>query len=221
MKTAAVFGATGLIGHNLVELLSQNNSYQKVYTITRSKVDLPSSEKVEHINLQSDSITIPANVDEVFVCLGTTMKKAGSKEAFRKVDYELVVSIANQSKLAQVKRFIVVSSLGADPSTGNFYLRTKGEMEEEVKKLNFEYCGIVRPSLLLGNRKEFRFGEKVGIVMFKLFSFIFVGPLKKYKGINAVDVAKSMIMLAQNGKGTVTVESNILKQIADEYGKQQ
>lgn len=220
MRTAAIFGTTGLIGGHLVQLLSQHKDYQKIYAFARKKPE-SLSDKVEHVEFTPESLTIPSGIDDVFVCLGTTMKKAGSKEAFRKVDYEMVVEIAKQSKSAQVKHFVVVSSIGADPSTSNFYLRTKGEMEEAVKKYDLEYCGIVRPSLLLGNRKEFRFGEKAGIVLFKIFSFIFVGPLKKYKGINAEDVAKSMIMLAQNGKGTVTVESIILKQIADEYNKQQ
>lgn len=219
MRTAAIFGTTGLIGNHLVKLLSSHKEYQKIYSYARRKPETL-LEKVEHIDFSLDSLKICNDVDDVFVCLGTTMKKAGSKEAFRKVDYEMVVEIAKQSKSVQVKRFIVVSSIGADPSTGNFYLKTKGQMEEEIKKLNFEYCGIVRPSLLLGKRNEFRFGEKVGIFLYKIFSFIFVGPLKKYKGINAEDVAKSMIMLAQNGKGIITVESNILKQIADEYRSQ-
>jgi uncharacterized protein YbjT (DUF2867 family) len=219
MRTAAVFGTTGLIGSHIAELLSNHSNYQKIYSFARRApvLVLP---KVEHVDFTVDTLKLPEGVDDVFVCLGTTMKKAGSKEAFRKVDYEMVVEIAKQAKAAQAKHFVVVSSLGADPQTGNFYLKTKGEMEEDVKKLGFEYCGIVRPSLLLGDRKEFRFGEKVGIALFKIFSFIFVGPLKKYKGINAEDVAKSMIMLAQNGKGIVTVESNILKQIADEYAQQ-
>lgn len=219
MRTATIFGTTGLIGNHLVKLLSSHKEYQKIYSYARRKPETL-LEKVEHIDFSLDSLKICNDVDDVFVCLGTTMKKAGSKEAFRKVDYEMVVEIAKQSKSVQVKRFIVVSSIGADPSTGNFYLKTKGQMEEEIKKLNFEYCGIVRPSLLLGKRNEFRFGEKVGIFLYKIFSFIFVGPLKKYKGINAEDVAKSMIMLAQNGKGIITVESNILKQIADEYRSQ-
>ena len=216
MRTAAVFGSTGLIGNKLVQLLSNNNGYQKIYTFARRKPELKLN-KVEHVDFNIDSLTLPEGLDDVFVCLGSTMKKAGSKDAFRKIDYEMVVEIAKQSKVSQAKHFVAVSSIGADPSTGNFYLRTKGEMEEEVKKMNFEYCGIVRPSLLLGNRNEFRFGEKIGIVLFKAFSFIFVGHLKKYKGIDAKDVAKSMIMLVQNGKGIVTVESIILKQIANEY----
>jgi uncharacterized protein YbjT (DUF2867 family) len=219
MRTAAVFGTTGLIGGHIINLLSNHNGYQKIYSFARRKSDSYPS-KVEHVDFSIDTLKIPETVDDVFVCLGTTMKKAGSKEAFRKVDYELVVEIAKQAKVTKVKHFMVVSSLGADPQTGNFYLKTKGEMEEDVKKLGFEYCGIVRPSLLLGERKEFRFGEKIGIVLFNIFSFIFVGPIKKYKGIKAEDVAKSMIMMAQNGTGIVTVESNILKQIADEYGIQ-
>ncbi|NOU19965.1 MAG: NAD(P)H-binding protein [Bacteroidales bacterium] len=219
MRTAAIFGSTGLIGNHLIQLLSQHKDYNKGYSYARKK---PESllYKIEHIDFNPESFSIPNEVDDVFVCLGTTMKKAGSKDAFRKVDYEMVIEIAKQSKLAQVKRFVVVSSIGADPSTGNFYLRTKGQMEEEVKKIGFDYCGIVRPSLLLGNRKEFRFVEKISIALFKVLNFIFVGSLRKYKGINAEDVAKSMIMLAQNGNGIVTVDSNILKKIAEEYDKQ-
>jgi uncharacterized protein YbjT (DUF2867 family) len=216
MRTAAVFGTTGLIGSHLVQLLETNSNYQKVYAYARKQPEsLPN--KVEYITFNPDSLLIPEGIDDVFVCLGTTMKKAGSKEAFHKVDYEMVVEIAKQSKLSTVKHFCVVSSLGADQSTNNFYLQTKGKMEEAVKQLDFDYCCIVRPSLLLGSRKEFRLGEKIGIALFKVFSFIFVGPLKKYKGIYAEDVAKGMIMLAQSGLGKVTVESNIIKQIANEY----
>ena len=220
MKTAAVFGTTGLVGGQLVQLLAKHNDYQKIYAFARKKPELL-PEGVEHITFTPESIKIPRDVDDVFVCLGTTMKKAGSKEAFLKVDLEMVVEIARQSKAGMVKHFVVVSSLGADPTSNNFYLQTKGRMEEAVKHFDFDYCGIVRPSLLLGNRSEFRLSEKIAIVFFKIFSFIFVGPIKKYKGIYAEDVAKGMIMLAQSGMGNITVESIIIKQIADEYTKQE
>jgi len=216
MRTAAVFGTTGLIGNELTQLLSQNSEYGKVYAYARKQPNsLPS--KIEHVAFDVSLIKIPLGVDDVFVCLGTTMKKAGTKDAFRKVDYEMVVEIAKQAKDSSVKHFIVISSIGADPSSNNFYLKTKGEMEEAVKQFDFDYCGILRPSLLIGTRNEFRFGEKLAIVFFKIFSFIFVGPLRKYRGIKAEDVAKGMIMLTQSGIGKVTVESNIIKRIADEY----
>ncbi|HCT31427.1 MAG TPA: oxidoreductase [Bacteroidales bacterium] len=220
MKTAAVFGATGLIGTHLVQLLCNSNEYGKVYSFARRKPE-NQPEKVEYIDFLTDLLKIPNDVDTVFVCLGTTIKKAGTQEAFLKIDYDMVVEIAKQSKLSNVKRFIVVSSIGANPNTNNFYLQTKGRMEEAVKQLQIDYCGIVRPSLLFGNRIEFRFGERVAIALFKIFSFIFVGPLKKYKGIYAEDVAKGMIMLARSEMGNVTIESNIIKQLADEYTKQQ
>ncbi len=216
MRNAAVFGATGLVGSNLVELLSQNENYDKIFAFARKKSGLPLN-KVEHIDFSADSFSIPMGVNDVFICLGTTMKKAGSKEAFAKVDDDLVLHIAIKARQAGVNKVIVVSSIGANPNSSNFYLRVKGEMEEKLKKIDFDYVGIVRPSMLLGNRKEFRFGEKVGILVFSLFKFIFVGPLRKYRGIYASDVAKSMIFLALNGSGKVTIESNILKSIADEY----
>lgn len=220
MNTAAVFGSTGLIGGHLIQLLSASNEYGKVYSFARRKPE-SQPKKVEHIDFSIDMLNIPIDVDTVFVCLGTTIKKAGSQEAFLKVDYDMVVEIAKKSKQSNVKRFIVVSSIGANPNTNNFYLKTKGRMEEAVKQQQMDYCGIVRPSLLLGKRNEFRFGEKAAIVLFKIFSFIFVGPLRKYKGIYAEDVAKGMIMLARSGMGNVTIESNLIKQLADEYTNQQ
>lgn len=220
MKTAAVFGTTGLIGSQLVQLLAEHNDYHKVYAYARREPEsLPG--KVELILFTPESIKIPEGVDVVFVCLGTTMKKAGTKEKFIRVDLEMVVEIAKYSKNAMVKHFVVVSSLGADPSSNNFYLKTKGQMEEAVKHFDFDYCAIVRPSLLLGNRSEFRLGEKMAMMFFQIFSFIFVGPIKKYRGIYASDVAKGMIMLAQSELGKITVESNFIKQIADEYTEQQ
>ncbi|MCB8963907.1 MAG: NAD(P)H-binding protein [Bacteroidales bacterium] len=214
-KVAAVFGSTGLVGNQLIHLLSDNKNYIKVLAYMRKPVsNLP----VKIISTElTDSFAIPADVDDVYVCIGTTMRKAGSKEAFQKVDFELVRSVAQRAKDAGVKRLLVVSSIGANVDSSNFYLRTKGQMEEAVKQLGFTLCGIVRPSLLLGKRDEFRFGEKLGVFFYKLFGFIFVGPLRKYRGIYAVDVAKSMVMLALSSTGAITVESNVLKQMSDVY----
>lgn len=214
-RTAAVFGSTGLVGTHLLQILSENKNYIGVHAYMRN----PSGNhpvKIKSVEFKSD-FTIPAEVDDVYVCLGTTMKKAGSKVAFRKVDVDLVVAIAQKAKDVGVKRIIVISSIGADAKSSNFYLRTKGQMEEAVKAIGFDLCAIVRPSMLLGKRNEFRFAERVGIFLYRVFGFIFAGPLRKYKGINADDVAKSMVMLALTSTGIITVESNILKQMADVY----
>lgn len=215
-RTASVFGSTGLVGTNLIALLDDNKSYREVYAYRRNANVVNPYKKVKLLEFDKN-FTIDPNTDDVFICLGTTMKKAGSKEAFRAVDFDLVVEIARRAHLAGVKRIVVISSIGANPKAGNFYLRTKGEMEEEIKKFNFELTAFVRPSILLGKRVEFRLGESLGIWFFKVFGFIFVGPLGRYRGIDASDVAKAMVQLALTAKGTITVESEVLKQIADVY----
>ncbi|HCY00506.1 MAG TPA: hypothetical protein DG754_10235, partial [Bacteroidales bacterium] len=161
--------------------------------------------------------TFPANIDTAYCCLGTTIKKAGSKEAFLEVDLELVVDFANKAKEAGVKRFAVVSSIGANAKSKNFYLNTKGKVEEQLKAIGFKRLVIVQPSLLLGKRNEKRFGEDMGKVLYSVFKFIFIGPLKKYRGIQALDVAKAMIVLAEQGMGTITVESNVLQDFSKKY----
>jgi uncharacterized protein YbjT (DUF2867 family) len=142
------------------------------------------------------------------------MKKAGSKQAFLKVDLDMVVDFATKAKAAGINRFAVVSSIGADTKSKNFYLNTKGKVEEQLKEVGFERLVIVRPSLLLGKRNEKRFGEDMGRVLYSVFKFLFIGPLKKYRGIQASDVAKAMVVLAEHGLGTAIVESNILQQLS-------
>lgn len=216
MKTSVIIGSTGLIGRNLIEILSKNEGYSNLYSISRSKPEkLPS--KVTHIDFNSGRYAIPQNIDTAFCCLGTTMKKAGSKESFHKVDYEMVIDFAKKAKKAGINRFAVVSSIGANPKASNFYLRTKGEVEEKLKDIGFERLVMVRPSLLLGKRNEKRIGEDIGKALYSIFRFMFVGPLKKYRGINADDVAKAMIALVDKGQGTVTAESNALTMFSKEY----
>ncbi|QKG80134.1 NAD(P)H-binding protein [Tenuifilum thalassicum] len=215
-RKAAVFGSTGLIGSNLVQLLDDNKNYSEVFAYLR-KLELSNSfNKVKFVEFNKD-FTIGEGVDDVYICLGTTMKKVGSKEAFKAVDMDLVVDVASKAYDAGVKRLLVVSSIGANPNSSNFYLQTKGEMEEKVKSFNFELVAVVRPSMLLGERKEFRLAESIGIWFFRIFKFIFVGPFRRYRGIEALDVAKAMIQLALTSNGKIIVESEVLKQIADVY----
>ncbi|MDD2197937.1 MAG: NAD(P)H-binding protein [Bacteroidales bacterium] len=216
MIKAAIIGATGLVGSNLLDLLINNDEHEKISIITRT-VPKGLSQKVEHIPLNEGHYTFPANIDTAYCCLGTTIKKAGSKEAFLEVDLELVVDFANKAKEAGVKRFAVVSSIGANAKSKNFYLNTKGKVEEQLKAIGFKRLVIVQPSLLLGKRNEKRFGEDMGKVLYSVFKFIFIGPLKKYRGIQALDVAKAMIVLAEQGMGTITVESNVLQDFSKKY----
>jgi len=216
MQNIAIIGATGLVGSKLLEQIVTHKSNSKVFVVSRNQpANLP--DNVEHIALNQGDYSFSDEISTAFCCLGTTMKKAGSKEAFRKVDFDMVTEFAQKAKKYGVKSFAVVSSIGANAKSRNFYLRTKGEVEDELKKVGFERLIIVRPSLLLGKRNEKRFGEDIGKVLYKVLSFLFIGPLKKYKGINAEDVAKAMLILSEQGKGTVIAESNALQLFSNEY----
>lgn len=127
------------------------------------------------------------------------MRSAGSKEAFHKVDFTYVVQTAAFASRNGVQQFLVVSSLGANPASRSFYLRVKGEMEDALRKLPFSSLHIFRPSLLLGNRREFRVGERVGLIAMRAVSFAMVGNLKRYRAIEARTVAKAMVATAKSG----------------------
>lgn len=146
--------------------------------------------------------------DDIFCAIGTTIKKAGSQENQYRIDCEYPNNIAKLAKENGAKQFALVSSIGANKNSNNFYLRTKGDLEEKLKSLNFNSLIIMRPSLILGNRKEFRLGEKTAIIFAKIVSPLFIGGLKKYKGVNASNIAQSMILHSNNGnQGLKIVES--------------
>ncbi|MGO4822725.1 MULTISPECIES: NAD(P)H-binding protein [unclassified Flavobacterium] len=199
MKTALIIGSTGLVGSHLVQILLESKDYDKVVTFGKTASGMQHSKLTEHI-IDFDKVDSYSELikgDDFFCTIGTTIKKAGSKEAFRKVDFEYPMQFATIALKNGIKQFLLISSVGADPSSGNFYLRTKGEIELFLKNAGFESVSIVQPSLLLGDRKEFRFGEKLGAVFMKAFSFLFIGGLKKYKPIQASIVAKALYVIAQ------------------------
>ncbi len=215
-RTALVAGSTGLIGRHLVKFLSSSPHYGKIIQLARKKSDhlLPKVE--EHIldfeNMEPAMKNIQA--EDVFCCLGTTMKQAGSKEAFRKVDYDYVVNLGEVMCRNGSGQFLVVSSMGANPSSSVFYNRVKGEMESAVKNIPFPTINIFRPSLLLGEREESRSGEKLAIVLFKTFKFMMVGRLRKYRAIEASRVAEAMVKIAtSHGDGIFTYESEMIFRI--------
>ena len=197
MKTALVAGYTGLIGSQLLTILLESSYYDKVIAIGRRSLDIQHpkliQQKIDFSNIQLDD----PNVDDVYCCLGTTMKKAGSKDKFRLVDFNYPVSLASFCLNNGAKQFLLVSSMGADAKSNIFYNQVKGEVENAISKLGYPRLDIFRPSLLLGPRGESRFAEDFGKAGMKLFGFLFIGPLKNYKAIESSRVAKAMLYFAQ------------------------
>lgn len=193
-KTAIVAGATGLIGSELLQLLLDTDYYTTVVSLTRSELDFK-HEKLLQIVIDFDRIDEVKELlgaTDIYCCLGTTMKKAGSKEAFRKVDYDYPLQLAKLALENESKQFFLVTALGADSSSMFFYNQVKGELEDEVKKLDYPSVHIFQPSLLLGAREEQRTGEQIAKAISKGISFALAGPLKKYKPIEANTVATAM-----------------------------
>jgi uncharacterized protein YbjT (DUF2867 family) len=198
-KTALLIGATGLVGNELLNYLLNSEVYEKVKIFTRKRINIEHS-KLEQIKVDFENLgqyRDLLNVNDVYCCLGTTIKKAGTQEAFMRVDYEFSLEIAKLARDKSVEKFLIITAMGAEKNSKIFYNRVKGEIEEQLKMIKFPSLIIFRPSLLLGDRKEFRFGEKIAMVLSPLFSFALVGSLRKYRPIHAKDVALSMYLSAQ------------------------
>lgn len=209
-KTALIIGATGLIGNSLLHILLDRNEYSKVIALVRKPLEIKSS-KLEALitdfsNLEE--LVFDSHVDDVFSCIGTTIKKAQSKEEMRKVDVIYPLSVAKLTKKLGAKQFLFVSSLQANAKSPIFYSRIKGELEDEIQDIGFHSVSIFRPSLLLGDRQEFRLGEKSAERFFSIFPFIFKGPLKKYKAIHSKTVATAMFKVAQKDLTGVMIYPN-------------
>lgn len=207
--TAVVLGATGLIGEQLVKQLLNDTDFSKVRILVRRPVEL-SHPKLEvqivdfdnHVEYQSKL----GSGDCIFCCIGTTNSKVkGDKTAYRKIDFDIPVNAAKMGKEAGFTNYLLVSAVGANAGSSNFYLRLKGEVEAEIARMNFQSFHAFRPSMLLGNRKEFRFAESIAKKVMSALSVLFVGRLKKYKGIGDLVVAKAMVASAKLGKKGIFV----------------
>ncbi|HEV7330086.1 MAG TPA: NAD(P)H-binding protein [Flavisolibacter sp.] len=214
--TATVIGATGLIGGHLVDLLQQDNTFETVRVLVRRPVQFSQSKvEVKLVNFadpESFKLAIDGS-DVVFCAVGTTQKKVkGDKEAYRKVDYDIPLHAARYCAETGCQKFLLVSSVGADSKSSNFYLKLKGEVEEDIKLLPLKMIAIFRPSMLLGNRSESRPAEKIGQVIMPVFSFLLAGSWRKYKPIHARDVAAAMIRASlQHDEGIFLYEYNRMK----------
>jgi uncharacterized protein YbjT (DUF2867 family) len=201
MKTAIVIGSTGLVGKELVKLLLEDKEYSKVKTFSRRSLNIK-VDKLEEFLISFDELEKYNELitgDELFSCLGTTIKKAGTKKEQYKIDFEYQLNFAKIASENSVKNYFLVSSTGANPKSKNFYLRIKGELEDSVKLLPFEKTVIFQPSILVGKRDESRILEKVGIFIMN-FLTLMIPAIKKYKPIPARTVAIGMLNSAKDIK---------------------
>jgi uncharacterized protein YbjT (DUF2867 family) len=205
-STAVVLGATGLVGQSLVQQLLEDSYFSKVRILVRQAVNFSHPKlEVEIVNFDNlvEFRKKLGKGDCIFCCVGTTQKQVkGDKKAYHKVDVDLPVNAAKMAKDAGFTTFLLVSAVGADAHSANFYLRFKGEAEQKIAEVNLKTFHAFRPGILLGKRKEFRMAESVGKGVMHTLSALFVGNLKKYRGIDAADVARAMVAAAKReGRG--------------------
>ncbi|RAJ83287.1 uncharacterized protein YbjT (DUF2867 family) [Chitinophaga dinghuensis] len=217
-KTAIVIGATGLTGTHLVSALLHDGYYTHVRVLARKHAFNPRPGLESIIVDYEDEATLKNLLqgDVLFCCIGTTIKKAGTKENFRKVDFDIPVRCARIAHANGVKQFLVMSSIGANLYSRSFYLRTKGQLEAAIEGIGFASTSIFRPSFLIGQRQEFRFGEWISKYLIQLFYFLLQGRWKKYRGIKAATVASAMHKIAKkNEPGVAIYESDAIQEIGE------
>jgi len=198
-KSALLAGATGLVGGALLQQLTASPHYQTIDLLLRRPMGGQPAQVTEHIVDFNHVQDLDIKVDQVFCALGSTMKKAGSKEKFKLVDYHYILNLGRLAKKHNAP-FFLVSSLGADPESSNFYLKVKGETERDLQELGLESLYIFRPSLMHEGRKEKRLGEALLHFGFKLTAPLFQGPLKKYRAVSGAQVARAMMACASNSR---------------------
>jgi uncharacterized protein YbjT (DUF2867 family) len=197
---AIIAGASGLVGRVLLNDLLSRDRYERVIALVRSDLAVPSPKlSITRVDFAALESTAPGDAcagADLFCTLGTTIKKAGSQDAFRRVDHDAVLAFARWGLARGARRFFVVTALGADAASAVFYSRVKGEVERDLARLGFAETHVFRPSLLLGPREEFRLGEVIASWMTKPLGLLFSGPLSKYRPIEAGRVAHAVAKIA-------------------------
>lgn len=209
-KTAIIAGSTGLVGSELLNQLSESGNYSEIIVLVRKpcRVNLPNVREliVDFDKLEDYSSEIKA--EQLYICLGSTMKKAKTQENFRKIDVEYPIKLAEIAAKNKTTAVAVISSMGANSKSSIFYNRMKGLMEEGIANSGITSANIFRPALLLGKRKEFRFGEKFAIMMIRPITFLFFGPLKKYRPVKIEKLSSAMINSLKDSKAGVNILGN-------------
>ncbi|MFD1315622.1 NAD(P)H-binding protein [Namhaeicola litoreus] len=216
-KTAIILGASGLTGSELLKILLEDESYTKVKVFGRSRLEEnhPKLEQFIGDLFKLEEFSQSFKADEVFCCIGTTAKKTPDKTIYKAIDYGIPVNAASLAKLNDINFFAVVSAMGANAKSNIFYNKTKGEMEQEVLKVNIPFTYILRPSLILGKRNEKRLAESWAKTLFEELSFIFMGPLKKYRPNPAENIAQKMRQLAQNRPPSKIIFAEEINEVAE------
>ncbi|MGH8473410.1 MAG: oxidoreductase [Gammaproteobacteria bacterium] len=216
-RAALLAGATGLVGGHCLELLLQDDAWEQVAVLGRREGGTTHRKLVQRVvdfERLAELGEVP-RVDDAFCCLGTTIKHAGSEAAFRRVDFTYVHELARLASRHRASQFLLVSALGADRQSRVFYNRVKGEVEEAIRELPFDGVHILRPSLLLGERRESRPGERLAILAGRALGFVFVGPLGRYRPIAARAVAVAMVRIAKDAaRGVHVYESDRIRALA-------
>ena len=215
-KTAIILGATGLTGSILLQKLIADENYKTIKLFSRSPSKVTNKKVLDFIvDLQKPNTFAKDFIaDEVFCCIGTTAAKTKDKAQYKAIDFGIPVAAAKLAKQNGIPAFLVVSAMGANASSAVFYNKTKGEMEQAILKLNIEKTHIVRPSLIGGNRTEFRLGERIGQGVMGLLSPLFVGSLQKYKMIHPDAIASCLITLANSKNKQQIFSSDEIESIA-------
>lgn len=199
-RSAVVAGATGLVGRELVRLLLDDAVYERVVVLVRKRMSLKHA-KLEQVVTDFGRLEEAAGGRlrdaDVFCALGTTIKVAGTQDNFRLVDYTYPLELAKLAKREGAAQYVIVTAMGADPASRIFYSRVKGELETALRGLQLPSLSVLRPSLLLGEREEYRPGERIGMVLMQALAFAMAGPLAKYKAIPARAVALGMVKAAR------------------------
>jgi uncharacterized protein YbjT (DUF2867 family) len=204
---AVLLGASGLVGGFCLQTLLADTNHARIVLLNRRDLAVVADLRLVQKTVSFDNLSVSdfAGADDIFCALGTTIHKAGSQEAFQRVDRDYPLAAARLAREAGARQFLLVSSVGADPGSKNFYLRTKGELEQEIARLGFDALHIFRPSLLLGTRAEFRRGERVVQMVAPVLNVAMVGGLRRYRAIAAATVGRAMVAASKTENNGITI----------------
>jgi uncharacterized protein YbjT (DUF2867 family) len=207
MKKAILFGATGFIGSHLLQELLNNSDYEQVTIVVRKNQNITHPKLKTLIGDFHSMPQLKENIitDEIFIALGTTKKQTPNQKEYYQIDHDYPVLAAKTAKENGAKSVFVVTAIGANATSAIPYIKTKGELERDIIALDFEHTHIFEPSMIVGNRKENRPGEKIFIKIFAVINPLLIGKLNKYKGIDGKDIAKAMNNAAKNQSEKVKI----------------